>query len=305
MPSQESPVRVFVGTDRSQSLAVRVLEHSIRKHTRYPVEVTPMLELPVRPPRDPAQDQRTGFSFSRFCIPRLAGYRGRAIYMDADMLVFKDIAELWEMSFDGAKVLVQEELSEEQSDTEGRKGWAPKKRVKQCSVMLLDCGALDWDIERIIDGLDEGRYDYAGLMYHLCLLTEEEIGCRIPFRWNSLEHWDESTALIHYTDMGSQPWVFAGNPFGSFWIAEVREMLTDGSLSMADIEAEVRRGYFRPSLLDEVKGTGPYRLLPASVAHPVARALDKARGYRPHWVAYRERRQYLESRRRTLVPAAV
>src|SRR5688500_17656237 len=102
------PVRVFVGTDRSQALAVKVLEHSIKRHTDLPVEVTPMCDLPIRQPKDPRQGQRTGFSFSRFCIPQLAGYRGRAIYMDADMLVFKDIRELWEMPFNGAKVIIQQ-----------------------------------------------------------------------------------------------------------------------------------------------------------------------------------------------------
>ena len=85
------PVRVYVGADRSQALAIKVLEHSIKRHTTLDVAVIPMIDFPIRQPRDVKNSQRTGFSFSRFCIPRLAGYRGKAIYMDADMLVFQDL----------------------------------------------------------------------------------------------------------------------------------------------------------------------------------------------------------------------
>ena len=106
MESNET-IRVFVGVDRSQLLAVPVLEYSIKRHTTAKVEVVPMLDLPVPKPQDPRNGQRTGFSFSRFCIPKLAGYRGKAIYMDADMLVFRDIRELWDIPFDGAKIIIQ------------------------------------------------------------------------------------------------------------------------------------------------------------------------------------------------------
>ena len=108
--SQDDVIRVFVGTDRSQQLAVPVLEYSIKRHTTAKVEVIPMLDLPVPKPKDPRNGQRTGFSYSRFCIPKLAGYKGKAIYMDADMIVFNDIRELWNIPFDGAKVVIQQEV---------------------------------------------------------------------------------------------------------------------------------------------------------------------------------------------------
>lgn len=175
------PVRIYVGTDRSQWIGVKVLEHSIQRFSSLPVEVIPMMDLPLRPPQDAKQDQRTGFSFSRFCIPKLAGYRGRALYMDADMLVFKDIRELWELPLNQHKVLIQEPLSEAHAKVRGKKG-APPRRIKQCSVMMLDCERLTWDAEEIIQGLDDKKYDYEGLMYHLCILPEEEVGYTIPFR---------------------------------------------------------------------------------------------------------------------------
>jgi len=50
--------------------------------------------------RTRAEYQSTEFSFSRFLVPYLCGYEGKAIFMDGDMLCRSDIAELWK--FDNA-----------------------------------------------------------------------------------------------------------------------------------------------------------------------------------------------------------
>ena len=287
-----SPVRVFVGADRSQALAVKVLEHSIKRHTSLDVTVTPMIDLPIQQPKDVRNIQRTGFSFSRFCIPRLAGYQGKAIYMDADMLVFKDIASLWTIPFDGAKVIIQLEVKHQELTT--RKTGAPKERRKQCAVMLLDCDRLDWEIDRIVDGLDRNEYDYAGLMYELCLLDHNEIKYGVPFEWNSLEYYDENTCLIHYTDVYTQPWTSCWNRNAEHWFSEVRLMLDNGSLTMDELEQEVRRGYFRPSLLWDITSRPS---IPAGI-RPLFNVIngwrDSLKRYQPH------REVYLAKKRRAL-----
>lgn len=251
------PVRVFVGTDRSQLLAVKILEHSIKRHTGLEVEVTPMLDLPTPIPKDPRHWQRTGFSFSRFCIPELADRKGKAIYMDADMLVFKDIKELWNIPFEGSKMIVQETLPKEH--VARKKYGSPTQRVPQSAVMLLDCERLNWDIKEIIQGFDEEKYDYPKLMYDFCLMKDDEIHFGIPWHWNSLEHIDESTSLVHYTDMATQPWVSNNNDFSDPWLDEVRLMLKNGSLDVKELENEINIGYFRPSLKRDILSTPPVK----------------------------------------------
>lgn len=284
-------IKVFIGADRSQWIGVKVLEHSLQRHSKAEVEVHPMIDLPVRPPKNPAHDQRTGFSFSRFAIPALAGYQGRAIYMDADMLVFRDIAELWNLPMGEQKVLVQEDLTAVQGDTSHKRG-APHVRIRQCSVMLLDCERLDWKVEAIVQGFDDGKYDYAQLMYQLCLLPDEAIGARIPFQWNSLEHFDEKTGNIHYTDMGTQPWVWSGNRHGHLWVEELRLAIADGTLSQEIVDNEVALGYARPSLRLELSGGS--RHLPLAIRHPLYWAYDRLHGFRPHQRAHRDREQHLQ-----------
>lgn len=276
--ADQSTVRIFVGTDRSQMIGYEVLKYSIERSSSLPVSMQPMLNLELPEPNDKRQVQRTGFSFSRFAIPRLAGYRGKAIYMDADMQVFRDIRELWEIPFNGAKVVIQEEIpSEHQAVRTGKTG---RKRIKQCSVMMLDCGALDWVPEDIIAGLD-GDYTYSELMADLCILDEREISYDIPFHWNSLEHWDEGTCLIHYTDMNTQPWVSNANPFGYLWVRELKRMLSEGSMTWAHVRDEIEKGYARPSLESELQmGTDPTSNDPA--LRKKYDEIDKKAGFQMH-----------------------
>jgi hypothetical protein len=235
----ESPVRVYVAATQAQWLAVRVLEYSIRRHASMDVEVFPLyragLTIPV--PRDPAHRPRTPFSFQRFLIPALAGYRGRAIYLDSDMLVFTDIARLWRMPFGDADVLAV--------------GAAGTPRRPQFSVMLLDCARLTWDIDAIVGDLDRGALDYQQLMYELSIATR--VSAAIPARWNALEAYDPGeTALLHYTDMPTQPWLSTANPLGHLWVRHLIEAIDHGFLSRDEVAAEVAAGHVRPSLLAQI-----------------------------------------------------
>ena len=291
--SSSEPIRVYVGADRSQQLAIAVLEYSIKRHTTADVQVIPMVDLPVPQPRDPRNGQRTGFSYSRFCIPKLAGYQGRAIYMDADMMVFRDIRELWDIPFDGCKVVIQKEVKFEEQTT--AKVGAPRKRKKQCAVMLLDCARLDWDVERIVADMDAGRYDYEQLMFDLCILTEGEVKYGVPFEWNSLEHWDADTRLLHFTDVYTQPWTACGNPHGDKWFDEVRRMLKDGALRWETLQHEIDIGYFRPSLARDIRWRHrlPRPLLPLWDKLNAGR--DKLAGYVPHKDVYAAKRLRLQA----------
>jgi lipopolysaccharide biosynthesis glycosyltransferase len=284
-------IDVFVGADRSQLMAVAVLEHSIKRHTRRPVRVAPLIDVDLPEPRDLRQGSRTNFSFARFAIPELKAYEGRAVYLDADMLVFRDIGELWDIPFDGASVVIQEELPEHAVSHD--KAGAPARRVKQCSVMLVDCARARWNVGEIVSGLD-GRYSYEDLMYELCILPEDEVRYAVPFAWNSLEHYDASTRLIHYTDMDTQPWVSTENRLAHLWLDEVRLMLSTEVLSRSDLRREIDLGYFRPSLLNELDEAPHARGWDAAAAARYAEA-DRKAGFVKHAEVYRRKKMRAEA----------
>lgn len=236
----ESPIRVYVGSQEQQMLSVRVLEYSIRRHASMRVEVMPMhrFDVPFATPKDPRNRPRTPFSFQRFIIPTIAGHRGRAIYVDSDMQVFRDIRGLWTMPFDGAQLLAAQ-------PAEGT------SRRPQFSVMLLDCEALDWTPSRIIELLDSGALNYEQLMYDMALVPSQRAS--IPSTWNSLEQYDPATTcLIHYTDMSTQPWVYARNRNGHLWVRELISAVNDGFITLDEIREHVDRGWVRPSLITQV-----------------------------------------------------
>lgn len=285
--------RVFVGADRTQALAVKVLEHSIKRHSSIDVEVAGMVDLPVREPKDPRNWQRTNFSFSRFCIPNLCDYSGRAAYMDADMLVFRDIAELWEIPFDGATIIIQESVETQVTEKVG----APSHRKKQCSVMLIDCEKARWEIEEIVDGFDEGRYDYDQLMSEMCILDESDVRYAVPFQWNSLEHHDANTRLIHYTDVYTQPWSSPFNELDHLWLDEVRLMLRNGSLTWAELQQEIDLGFFRPSLVRDLKYAQYVPRFLKKAWRYANKKLDDRAGYVPHKRVYERKRQRIAAQK--------
>lgn len=264
-------IQVYVGTDRSQALAVDVLAYSIRRHTNRAVAVHSMLDLEIPEPKDIRQGQRTGFSFARWAIPELASYRGRAIYVDADMQVFRDIYELWDVPMDGAKIAVLEPQRET--------GRNVHYKANETSVMVLDCARCDWSLQELVDGLD-GRYTYDQMMSDLCFLDEADIARTIPADWNRLEHFTPETGLLHYTLMPTQPWVSARNPIGYLWIEEVRRMIRENALDIAQVQREIDLGYFRPSLrleIEEGPVSGPDDPRVAELER-----VDTRAGYVPH-----------------------
>jgi hypothetical protein len=239
------PLRVFCGLDESQIVAARVLEYSIRKHASRPVRFYPMLDVPTPVPKDPKNRGRTGFSFSRFHIPKLSGYKGRGLYVDADMQVFGDLAEMWDLPFDGAKVM----CTRQDEPPEKWKGSSWFHPGRQMSVMLLDCERLDWNIDDIVGGLDEGRYTYEQLMFDLCVVEPDEINDTMPPEWNHLEHHEPGkTKLLHYTVVPTQPWKNDKSELKTLWEPEFNEARAAGVVHPQEALRLVRRGHIKPSL---------------------------------------------------------
>jgi hypothetical protein len=231
-----SPVRVYVGSMPEQDLATMVLEYSIKKNASLPVEVMPLYKggITFPMPRDPKNKPRTPFSFQRFQIPELNGFKGRAIYVDSDMQVFVDIKDLWARDMKGADVLSAYESS-------------GSSRRPQFSVMLLDCEKLKWNVTNVVEGLDRGDYSYEQLMYEM--KVAKSVDPAIEHEWNSLERFEAgSTKLLHYTDMERQPWLFRVNPLIPVWVRELREAIEEGYISWGELRKQIAAGNVRPSL---------------------------------------------------------
>lgn len=239
--AEQFPMEIFIGASKSEAIPAKVLAYSIKKHASSSVRCRFLSEetRPYKLPRAKENQPRTPFSFQRFLIPELMNYKGKAIYLDSDMLVLEDIAKLWRMPFDWADLLCTNAFS-------------PAQKAVQYSVMLLDCEKLTWNIDNLVKALDDGLLGYEALVHKMA--AAKNPAARIPPTWNFLDNYQGgSTALIHYTDMRKQPWLSIENKAAAIWVMHLREAVKLGYISMAELQNEVELGHLRPSLLNQVE----------------------------------------------------
>ena len=237
----DAPIKVYVASTEAQMLAVKVLEYSIQKHASMSVEIIPLHlnQIDISLPKNKTNWPRTPFSFQRFLIPELQQHTSRAIYLDSDMQVFRDIKGLWVMPFNGAQILTVRNAD-------------ASERQPQFSVMLLDCANLQWSIKEIVSHLDSNYLTYEKLMYEMAVA--DRVDAVIEAGWNSLEYFDiDKTSLLHYTDMNIQPWISKDNPLGYLWFRDLFEAIDSNFITVEFIKEHITLGYVRPSLMYQVE----------------------------------------------------
>lgn len=237
--SSDDEIHIYIGCTEAQDLIAKVLSWSVVRRTRRPVRFYPLYRHAVafEMPADPQNRPGTPFSFHRFMIPEIAGYQGRAIYMDCDQIVFKDVARLHDRPMQGAPLLC--------CDTRHKRKPKPMKRS---SVMLLDCGRLDWRIRRIVQELDSGQYTYQSLF------VLEGYRHALPRAWNALDHYRWPwTALLHFTNKSRQPWIHHRHALGYLWFRELFSALDAGYISVHEVRDAAAQQLVRPSLVYQVK----------------------------------------------------
>ena len=113
-----TPVRIFIGCDPNDCdlEQLLVLHYGLLKHSSLPLDIT-LIHLSRNTDsfwfsnpsgREGWNSARwpTPFSGLRWGIPAFCGGAGRAIYVDPDIMVFCDIAELWTMPLPPGKAML-------------------------------------------------------------------------------------------------------------------------------------------------------------------------------------------------------
>jgi hypothetical protein len=193
-------IRCFVGYDSEQSLASAVFAHSLLRRSSVPLEITYLRLDHLRGifdrPRDPYQS--TEFAFTRFLIPYLCGYAGRALYFDGDMICTANPAELWRL-FDGRYAVQVVKRTHHEMTPDGKKFLGRVQtaypRKNWSSLMFFNnplCRRLTPEYVETAPGLDLHTFQW---------VRDEEIGA-LPREWNHLVGVDvpnPAAKLVHYT----------------------------------------------------------------------------------------------------------
>lgn len=201
--------RIFIGFDSAQAVASQVLEYSIRRHAKRPVEIVHVRLDEMRAkgfsrPHDPLQS--TEFTYTRFLVPWLCGYEGTALFIDGDMLALGDLTELFDLDMGPyALRVVKHDHRPAEGVKMGKLGMTQTSypRKNWSSLMLMRCDRLKcWTKEAI-----ETRS--GAWLHRFEPIPDALIGDVDGSAWNVLDRYDERTKLVHYTSGG--PWTGYGD----------------------------------------------------------------------------------------------
>jgi hypothetical protein len=196
------PVRVFVGMDERQPLAYNVLQASLHRHASRRVQVEPLLlrHLPIK------RRGLTDFTYSRFLVPWICDYKGPAIFMDADIVVTGDIAELADATNSATAVQVMKN----------------QKKFEWASVMLFNCENCAVLTPEFVDDPQNKLLD-----------LEWGVVGNLPEEWNHCVGYQEpKTAKLYHFTQGIPCWPETrGNAEDAVWDDAARYMKSTVSWS--------------------------------------------------------------------------
>ena len=223
MEKEDNLIPIFIGYDFRERAAANVLIDSIYQKSSFPVSITPLITSQLIKKklfyRERDKNQSTDFSFTRFLVPKLMGYKGWAIFMDCDMLCRTDINKLWSLKDESKALLCVKHnhipksnakfLGEKQTKYQ-KKNWS--------SLMLFNCAKcknLTVEYVNTASGLELHQFKW--------LNDDSEIGEIKSFGWNFLVDVEETPklkkkndqiALLHWTLGG--PWFDKNKKLSAF-----------------------------------------------------------------------------------------
>ncbi len=184
--------RIFIGFDPREAVAYHVCAQSIIEHCSEPHRLT------FTPVRGERRDGSNDFIYARFLVPELCGYRGKALFVDGDMIARADVAELFNlpMEYLGARVVKHDYKTKypvkylgNKNEDYPRKNWS--------SVVLWNCG---YSPNRILTR-EKVAESTGSWLHRFSWLKDDQIG-DLPSEWNHLtmeyEPRDDAK-LYHYT----------------------------------------------------------------------------------------------------------
>lgn len=215
------PLQVFIGYDANEPIAHHVCAESIIRNTSVPVAITPLTLKSLNftePHSKPGYPPSNAFIFSRFLVPYLTGFHGLAIWLDGDMVVHTDLADMVKLhKFGHAVSVVKHDYKprriskylNQPNEAYPRKNWS--------SVMIWDCGHYSNRVltKEFVQQKD-GEY-----LHRLGWLQDFEIG-ELPKEYNYLVEEDNQSndvapKILHWTNGTPCFEGFSDSEFSGAW----------------------------------------------------------------------------------------
>ena len=217
-------INVFIGFDPREAVAYHVCVNSLIRHASQPLALTPLALKNLSGYRETHNDGSNNFIYSRFLVPSLMQHQGWALFIDGDMLLRADVAELWALRDESKAVMcvhhdyktkAQDKYLGTKNHDYPRKNWS--------SVVLWNCGhAANRGVT------PEFVMSSTGAQLHRFTWLDDSLVGEVPIAWNWLP--DEFGAnadakLLHWTLGAPCFHEYAGVPMADEWHRE--RQLTD------------------------------------------------------------------------------
>jgi lipopolysaccharide biosynthesis glycosyltransferase len=213
------PIPVFVGYDPREAITYHVCVNSIIRNSSRPVAIVPVALNLFQDYVETHTDGSNHFIYTRFLVPYLCDFTGHAIFIDGDMIVRGDIAELWNLrdpSMDAQvvkhdyKTRMPVKYLGAKNEDYPRKNWS--------SVILWNCAS--FPNRRLVP--EFVQHSTGSELHRFSWLDDRRIG-ELPPEWNWLpdEYGPNADAkLLHYTLGAPCFQEFADTPQGNEWHRE-------------------------------------------------------------------------------------
>ena len=192
------PLKIFIGYDDKEAVVFHTCVQSIIEKCKVPVSIHPLNLQMFQNYTETHRDGSNNFIYSRFLVPYLSDFKGKALFLDGDMIVNDDLNNLFNL-FDEqyAVQVVKHDYKTKfpikylghKNDDYPKKNWS--------SVILFNCSHPKNKIltPKLIETA-QGSY-----LHRFSWLDEKEIG-EIPQEWNYLVlEYPETkiSKIFHYT----------------------------------------------------------------------------------------------------------
>ena len=251
---------IYIGYDPKEHKAYEVLKFSLERISTSPLRIVTLdlhtlqnkMGVYKRKFKTDSNGQRydnidnrpfsSDFSFSRFLVPYLNMYQGKALYMDCDMYVRHDITELFDLCDNDYYALwcvhhkyeptIGKKMDNKIQEMYHRKNWS--------SLMMFNCDHQDnRKLTKDLVNIESGRFLHT---FQWLPDKEADIG-RIPEEWNWLDgHSDPELDAknVHFTTGG--PWFNGWNPSREEDCKYITEWNNDAAwLEMKGIKEDVKK----------------------------------------------------------------
>tara|TARA_R110002167_G_scaffold153145_1_gene347306 strand:+ start:1100 stop:1795 length:696 start_codon:yes stop_codon:yes gene_type:complete len=218
-------VKIFIGYDPKEAIAFHTLVQSIMNKATIPFDIVPLdiKNLPMYTRKVDAK-QSNEFSFTRFLVPYLSSYKGISIYLDCDMMLRTDIADLiTEIGTKPIYVVKHDYKPKNKNKYLGARQYNyPRKNWS--SVIVWNCSHAS-NLIVTPDLVNNSKPNY---LHQLQFVKDEEIG-ELDVRWNWLvgeySNTPEDVKNVHWTLGGPYFEKYKDVEFANEWTAMLKKVI--------------------------------------------------------------------------------